>query len=103
MENSIKGLKFDAGKLEYHLLPTGVVNEVIKVLMYGKAKYGEDNWKHLDNAKIRYYDAGCRHRNDFMAGEARDQESNLYHLAHSICCDIFLLYNQLMEDKKDEY
>lgn len=39
------GVKWDKGKLEWHLLPFGALVPVVRVLMYGKDKYGEENWK----------------------------------------------------------
>jgi hypothetical protein len=89
-----KGKKFDEGKLEWDLIPIEALEEVVKVLMMGKEKYGKDNWKKVDNSKSRYYNAGMRHRLSILKGESTDQESGLHHLAHSICNDLFLLWGE---------
>lgn len=86
------GFKLDNGKLEWSLLPITSLQEVVKVLMFGKAKYSEDNWKKVDNAPKRYLDAALRHILAVAEGEWLDEESKLPHLAHCICCLLFLLW-----------
>lgn len=85
------GRKFDSGKLRYSLLPAGTVNQVVKVLEYGANKYAVDNWKHVPDAKTRYYDAAMRHIDAHWSGEVNDSETQLPHLAHAICCLMFLM------------
>lgn len=99
------GIKSDAGKLEYHLLPTNAIRAVVKVLMYGVYDaptpaggkgYGEGNWQHVPEAKKRYYNAAMRHVTDWWDGEKNDKGSGLPHLAHAACDILFLL---AMEEK----
>lgn len=85
------GRKFDSGKLRYSLLPAGTVNQVVQVLEYGANKYAVDNWKHVPDAKTRYYDAAMRHIDAHWSGEVNDSETQLPHLAHAICCLMFLM------------
>lgn len=85
------GKKHDGEKLEYHLIPAIPEELVVRVLMFGKKKYGEDNWKHVPNAKVRYWDAARRHLGKILQGEILDPESGLPHAAHAICCLLFLL------------
>ena len=107
----VKGLKFDTGsdKLEWSLIPWNALGEVVKVLMYGKKKYtqtlddgtvvsGADNWKLVDNAKERYWNAAMRHLIAIREGEKHDPETGLHHGAHA-CCDIlFALWFDLEVD-----
>lgn len=98
------GIKYDDGKLEWHLLPIGAIEEVIKVLQYGSKKYGEGNWKKVEPFNKRYYNAMMRHLvafygDDFSDGEEFD-ESGYRHIAHAVCCGLFLLYRQQQESKQ---
>jgi hypothetical protein len=84
------GIKHDAKKPRASLLPKGVVNAVIRVLEFGASKYAPDNWKHVPDAKTRYYDAMQRHIDAWWQGEKKDLETGESHLAHAICCAMFL-------------
>jgi hypothetical protein len=89
-----KGIKFDIGKDQWNLLPLDVLREVVRVLMHGAKKYSPDNWKSVAkgaNGKQRYFDAAMRHIVAYQNGEQLD-ESGHTHLAHAICCLIFLLW-----------
>jgi hypothetical protein len=85
------GRKFDAGKLDYTLVPFEGLEEIIKVLMFGAQKYDRHNWKHVDNAQQRYTAAAFRHMAAHAKGEKNDPETGLSHLAHAGCCVLFLL------------
>jgi len=85
------GRKDDGGKSEFSLLPWKAVQRVTKVLMYGAKKYAPDNWRHVPNARKRYFDAALRHIIAWHGGEINDPESGLPHLAHAACCVLFLL------------
>lgn len=93
--------KDDSGKIEYDMFPDEVLQEVIKVMMYGAKKYERDNWKKGNSPadQRRYYNASRRHDASDLAGELRDPESGLYHLAHKLCNDVFRLYFKIQEDK----
>lgn len=84
------GKKDDQGKLRYDLLPVEAEREIIQVLTFGAAKYGDENWRRVSNARKRYAAAARRHMADWMRGERLDPESGLPHLAHCACCVIFL-------------
>ena len=92
------GLKFDTKKLRWELLPLGPIRSVIKVIMLGSEKYADDNWKHVDDWRRRYYAAAMRHLTDWFEGEEIDPESGESHLSHALCCLIFLWANT--EDEK---
>lgn len=88
--NHTGGRKFDGGKLQYGLLPPNSLNDVVKVLTYGAEKYEIDNWKRVPEAKRRYFDAANRHIWAYKAGEVDDPETGVNHLAHAICCLMFI-------------
>ena len=87
-----EGIKYDGGKLDWSLLPIEPIEDVIEVLMFGATKYAPDNWKHVDDAKRRYYNAAIRHLTALKKGEMIDEESGLHHAAHAACCLLFLIH-----------
>ena len=91
------GVKNDSGKLEWDLLPIEPVEEIIRVLMYGKQKYSKDNWKKVPESKTRYYNALMRHITAWQKGEKFDPETKLSHLSHAGCCLLFLLHEEVNE------
>lgn len=86
-----EGIKFDDGKLRHDLLPLYPVHETIRVLMYGAQKYDDHNWKKVSPLRARYYNAVKRHIDDWWEGEQLDSESGYHHLAHAVCCLVFLM------------
>lgn len=93
-----EGRKYDAGKLDYTLLPWDAVEDIIRVLDFGARKYARDNWKYVKDADNRYLAAAFRHMVAHARGEIHDPETGLPHLAHAGCCVLFLL----SLEKKDE-
>lgn len=89
---AISGVKADTGKLRHSLLPQGTLDEVLKVLEFGAKKYAVDNWQRVEDAETRYYDAAHRHLAAYWNGESTDPESKQHHLAHAICCAMFLMW-----------
>jgi hypothetical protein len=85
------GVKYDSDKRDWSLLPLNGVEQVIDVLMFGAKKYAPDNWKHVDNANIRYYNAAMRHIVAWKQGQHNDIETGISHLAHATCCLLFIL------------
>lgn len=84
------GRKFDGGKLEYDLLPPTALENVVQVLMFGAEKYEIDNWRRVPNAKRRYWNAAQRHMWAYKNGEQTDPETGVHHLAHAVCCLMFI-------------
>lgn len=95
----MKGFKLDAGKLRWSLLPFIALIEVLKVLEFGAKKYSVDNWKRVENTRQRYFDAAMRHMTSWWEGEKNDPETKLNHLAHAMCCLLFLLWFDLKGKK----
>lgn len=85
------GRKFDAGKPQYSLLPLKALEEITEVLTAGAIKYERDNWKYVPDAQNRYFDATFRHLISWRNGEQLDPETGKNHLAHAMCCLMFIL------------
>lgn len=83
-------VKFDQDKLPLHLLSTEALNQTAAVLAFGAQKYAEHNWRN-GFTWSRPLAAAMRHITAFNAGEDKDPESGLSHLAHAACCIMFLL------------
>ncbi len=68
------GRKFDGGKLEYGLLPPFALKATVDVLTFGARKEGEQV----------------------------DPESGKHHLAHALCCLMFLYEHDIMYSVDDK-
>lgn len=90
-----EGRKFDTGKPEYALLPPFALEETVRVLTAGAQKYERENWRFVDDAKYRYFNALQRHVWAWKRGEVNDPETGLHHLAHAMCCLMFLMEPEL--------
>ena len=95
----MEGVKFDGAKLRWSLLPLRAVEDVVKVLEFGAQKYAPDNWMKVPNARERYWDAAMRHLIEWKAGDKVDGETGISHLAHAVCCLLFMLWF----DKQDAF
>jgi len=85
------GVKYDQDKPQWTLVPFKALDEVVKVLTVGAKKYAPDNWKKVPNARQRYIDAAFRHMSAYASGEKLDDETGKSHLAHAMCCFLFLM------------
>jgi hypothetical protein len=94
------GRKFDGGKPQYGLLPPNALRATVEILTFGAEKYEPNNWKHVPDSKRRYFDAAQRHLWDWKNGEQNDPESGKNHLAHALCCLMFLLERDMFTDKE---
>ena len=93
--------KYDANKLQWHLLPLDAVKAIIKVLMYGAQKYSPDNW--CAGAEwSRYYDALMRHISSWWRRSEGDAETGFSHLWHAGCCILFLIAYELRGIGRDD-
>lgn len=89
------GRKDDQGKLRWGLLRrslVGPLESVIRVLMYGASKYGDENWQAVENGKSRYRDALDRHLAEIDKGVLVDPDTGEPHLAHVATNALFLLW-----------
>ena len=94
------GRKFDGNKLEYGLLPPLALKETVDVLTLGAQKYERDNWIRVPDSKRRYFDAAQRHLWAWKEGEQNDCETGRNHLAHAICCLMFLYEHDVKYSKE---
>lgn len=90
------GRKFDGGKIRYGLLPPLALKETAAVLTFGAEKYEPNNWKYVPDSMNRYFDAAQRHIWQWKEGEQLDLDSGKHHLAHAICCLMFLYEHDIM-------
>lgn len=90
IQKQFGAVKFDQDKLPLHLLSTEALNQTAAVLKFGAQKYAEHNWR-KGFLWSRPLAAAMRHITAFNAGEDKDPESGLSHLAHAACCIMFLL------------
>lgn len=84
------GMKFDGDKPMLALLPMEALEEVGKVLTFGAQKYDAHNWR-KGFVWSRLLSAALRHTFAFVRGEDKDPETGLSHLAHAVCCLLFLI------------
>lgn len=86
---SESGIKHDTNKVPWDLLSVCAIEEMLKVMEFGRKKYAAHNWRG-GFAWSRLIAAAARHLFAFMRGEDRDPESGLLHTAHAMCCLMFL-------------
>lgn len=94
-----EAMKYDDGKIPYHLVSPHFLDEMCKVLAYGEKKYAAHNWMVGNGFKYsRVFRAAIGHLYSFWRGEDLDEETGLHHLAHAACCIMFLLHFVLNKD-----
>lgn len=93
------GVKYDNDKPQWSLVPFKAMTQVVDVLTFGARKYAPDNWKKVPDARRRYIDAAFRHMSIYVSGEKNDKETGKSHLAHAICCLLFLIAFDIGEDR----
>jgi hypothetical protein len=82
--------KHDQEKPRMDLIPAEAMLEVARVMEFGARKYADHNWR-KGTKWGRYIGAALRHTFAWMTGESNDPETGLNHLAHAICCLMFVL------------
>lgn len=92
----MSGTKHDSNKPPMELLPSLSLEEIAKVLDYGRQKYDAWNWS-KGFAWGRLIGAAYRHLGAFQRGEDVDPETKISHIAHLACTALFLLEHQLRE------
>ena len=98
-----EGKKYDAGKIRFSLVPKLALIEVMRSLEYGAVKYGAQNWRKVDDLQTRYSDSAFRHMLAEAMGEDMDEESECFHLANSICGQMFKLEDLLLSQKEKSW
>jgi len=95
----MKGVKYDKEKRNWSLLPFNELNDVVDVMTVGAKKYERDNWMRVPNARDRYFSATMRHLVAWWNGERDDEETGKSHLAHAVCCILFLMWHDKRRNK----
>lgn len=97
----MEGTKHDSGKEPIWLLPKSALLEVTRVLAFGAKKYDAWDWAAgMDYSRL--LSASQRHIWAFEEGQDKDPETNLSHLAHAICCLLFLLTYTITKTGRDD-
>jgi len=97
-----EGMKFDAGKVRMDLLDMHAIEQLSAVLTFGAKKYSAHNWRKGIN-KSRLMAAMLRHTFRYLGGEDKDPETGLSHIAHAMCCAMFILGLEHRTDLDDRY
>ena len=88
----MNGRKDDGGKLRWDLLPLDVVEKLVEIYEFGAGKYGENNWRTIENGYKRCRAALFRHLTAYDKGERVDPESKKSHLAHAAWNALSMVY-----------
>jgi hypothetical protein len=99
----LEGKKFDQGKDPWGLMPFDALRGILKVLQYGKAKYGPRNWE-AGMSWDRPYEAMMRHMTAWYLREnnGKDDETGFSHLWHAGCCILFLIAYEMRGVGRDD-
>lgn len=95
------GAKLDAGKTRVDLVLGGfarALGAVADVGTYGANKYTDNGWMEVPDGINRYEDAAGRHYLYRKAGEERDPDTQLLHLAHQAWNILAVLELQLRKE-----
>jgi hypothetical protein len=92
---------YDCGKPPVEQLPFIALEQVARVLEFGAAKYGVNNWKQgMPWSKL--LGSALRHLFTWAVGDTYDTESGLNHLAHAATDILFLLHYAEMYIETDD-
>jgi hypothetical protein len=97
-----EGTKHDSGKPMMDLLDPLAMEQLAKVLTFGAQKYAAHNWR-KGIKQSRLIAALLRHTFAHMSGQNLDEESGLPHIAHAMCCCMFLLGLANRQDLDDRF
>lgn len=97
-----EGTKHDDGKIPLDLWSPDALEETARVLAFGASKYEPYNW--AKGIKYnRVFAALLRHLWAFWRRERNDKETGLHHLAHAMCCLMFLLHYEMNRRRYREF
>ena len=91
-ERNKPGVKDDAQKLNYELIPPEAIKGLAQVLTFGANKYTRNGWQIVPDARDRYTGALMRHLEAWRSGEMIDPETGINHMYHVLCNAAFLGY-----------
>lgn len=94
-------VKYDADKTRMDLLCPFAIEELSKVLTFGAKKYAAWDWsKGISTSRLLA--AALRHLFAYAGGEDTDPESGLGHVAHAMCCCMFIIGMPHYVSKQDD-
>lgn len=96
------GARYNDGKADWSLMPTHLLEEVVRVWMYGAKKYAAWNWTKGMAWSIPY---ACIIRHLYAwywKGERNDPESGCSHLAHIVCNVMMLMHYERFYQEGDD-
>lgn len=96
-----QGHKDDGEKPRLDLLDAYAIEELSWVLTWGARKYAPHNWR-KGIAISRLIGALLRHTFAFMRGEDNDPETGRSHMAHAMCCCMFLIWTMKFKPEYDD-
>ena len=92
------GDRYNSGKAEWGLVDWEIIEEMVRVLEFGKKKYASWNWfKGL--YWVKTIESLLRHTFAILRGESIDPDSKLPHYAHIMCNAMFL--GRMMKSRPD--
>jgi hypothetical protein len=96
-----KAKRYNQDKPDWTLLDYHALEEVVKVMTFGKEKYGKDNWKgELDDIN-QHIESAFRHLVAMKEGEKYDEESGELHAAHLIANMMMYIHHLLKQETKE--
>ena len=96
-----EGIKHDAGKLRFDLIPAGPLFELARVYTIGAAKYDDRNWE--NGLKWgRVFRALLSHAWQWWRGERMDTEDGQHHLASVAWCALALMEFEATHPELDD-
>jgi len=96
------GARYNTGKADWSLMPTHLLEEVVRVWEYGAKKYAAWNWAKGMAWSVPY---ACMIRHLYAwwwEGERNDQESGYSHLAHVVCNVMMLMHFETKYQEGDD-
>jgi Domain of unknown function (DUF5664) len=98
----VAGMKHDADKPRMDLLDPYAMEQLAHVLTFGAKKYAPHNWRG-GISRMRLLAALLRHTFAYLGGADKDDETGLSHIAHAMCCCMFILGLEHRKDLDDRY
>lgn len=107
MEDNSKGRKYDGDKplagTFVNVFPFSIL-AIGAVIAKGRLKYPDpNNWKKVENARVRYQDSMMRHLAKHNAGVLLDNETGLPHLVHVAWNALAILELNIIAGDIDEF